>query len=170
MKTDEMVQLLNSIDFCDSVRTKKIVFAETRGGCIECVSHSKNGDGYIRVRRFRKIARLHRLVLEITSGISQDELFVIHSCDNPPCCNPEHLRYGTHRENCDDKVARGRGPRGQKNWSAKLDEKAVLEIYKSRAPVMEDIRRYGVVESTINDIKTGRRWGWLTGGNQNAAR
>ncbi len=33
---------------------------------------------------------------------------VRHTCDNPPCCNPEHLLIGTKRDNEQDKVRRGR--------------------------------------------------------------
>jgi len=29
-------------------------------------------------------------------------LIVLHSCDNPPCCNPRHLRWGTNEQNSMD--------------------------------------------------------------------
>ena len=35
---------------------------------------------------------------------------LLHSCDNPPCTNPEHLSEGTHKQNIQQSVARGR------NW------------------------------------------------------
>ena len=36
--------------------------------------------------------------------------FVLHSCDNPICCNPKHLRLGSSLENTQDKIKRGRMP------------------------------------------------------------
>lgn len=35
-------------------------------------------------------------------------MHVLHSCDQPPCCNPSHLRLGTNAENVKDSVLKGR--------------------------------------------------------------
>jgi hypothetical protein len=32
-----------------------------------------------------------------------------HHCDNPPCCNPDHIYIGDHAQNMADREARGRG-------------------------------------------------------------
>lgn len=50
----------------------------------------------------------HRAVFEFFVGPIPQGLHVLHSCDNPPCCNPSHLRAGTHADNMRDKAERGR--------------------------------------------------------------
>lgn len=54
----------------------------------------------------------HRVVYEHHHGPVPEGLFVLHSCDNPPCVNVEHLRAGTAWENSHDMVERKRGRKG----------------------------------------------------------
>jgi hypothetical protein len=57
--------------------------------------------------------RAHRVAWEIWHLVDiPDGMQILHSCDNPRCCNPNHLRPGTHTENMADKVARGRHKSG----------------------------------------------------------
>lgn len=72
---------------------------------------------------------------EVANGSIPAGMHVLHSCDNPPCVNPEHLRLGTHADNMADKAAKGRCniPRGAANHEAKLSDQDVLDIRAARA-------------------------------------
>jgi hypothetical protein len=61
----------------------------------------------------------HRLAYGLTAGgIPKARPFVLHSCDNPPCCNPCHLRAGTQKDNMQDKASRGRANRSRSTTAA----------------------------------------------------
>jgi hypothetical protein len=62
-------------------------------------------------KRYYKLA--HRLALSFT-GVDVTGKLVLHSCDNRKCCNPNHLRSGTHQENMNDMKERGRSLKGKK--------------------------------------------------------
>lgn len=86
----------------------------------------------------------------------------MHTCDNPPCCNPAHLRCGTQKENIEDKYTKGReDPRsGGRNHMAKLTGQQVAEI-RSRVACERGVdlaREYGVSKATISEIKNRRHW------------
>lgn len=87
----------------------------------------------------------HRASWILFEGSIPDGMSVLHSCDKTSCVNPEHLYLGTHRDNMDDRVARGTrkgkglGPRyelrkpnlavqGERHWNVKLSDEDVAII------------------------------------------
>lgn len=88
----------------------KVVKKES--GCWEW-SGSGNGRGYgkhyakINGKHSRMYA--HRLSFLLHNGWLSDSVHIMHSCDNPPCVNPEHLSAGTHTDNMQDMMRKGRG-------------------------------------------------------------
>jgi hypothetical protein len=85
-------------------------------------------------------------------------------CDNPPCCNAEHLREGTPLENMADKVERGRQFRmpGESHVNARLtwdDVHAIRARYAAGADTLDTIAAdYPVGRSAIQMIVTNQRW------------
>lgn len=69
-------------------------------------SRSEHGYGRLSVRG--RQMKAHRLAWIIQNGPIPDGLHVLHTCDNPPCCNPEHLFLGTHQDNMTDASVKGR--------------------------------------------------------------
>ena len=63
-----------------------------------------------------KLQRCSRLTFSHLKGINPTGLDVLHRCDNPYCCNPDHLWLGTHSDNMLDMFAKGRVTR--KRWKA----------------------------------------------------
>ena len=130
---------------------------EPNGDCLEW-SGCCHATGYGQTWVNGKSWYTHRLALEL-EGVDTSGHYVLHSCDNPRCCNPKHLRLGTHQDNMADKISRGRQTRGTKVNSAKLTEKDVLEIRAIRGMSQRAIAdRYGVTGETIRRIINRKTW------------
>ena len=87
--------------------------------------------------------------------------FALHSCDNPPCVNPIHLRWGTPQENMDDRKRRGRANScvGASHGRAKLREDVVRLIRLDTRPQKDIASSYGIGQSAVSRIKAGKSWG-----------
>lgn len=122
-------------------------------------SRHENGYGYVSFANKKLYA--HRVSYMIHVGPIPDGLDVCHSCDNPPCTNPEHLYPGTRQDNVDDMVRKGRNPRGEDNKTSKLTNAQVREIRRAHSAgstQTELAHQYGVALSTVNAIIKGRSW------------
>ena len=50
----------------------------------------------------------HRIAYHLAGNKLITGLVVAHKCDNPPCCNPNHLFLATQKQNIDDCSRKGR--------------------------------------------------------------
>ena len=107
-----------------------------------------------------KQQKAHRIALALTDGNWDSPLYACHSCDNKPCCNPAHLRRGTHRDNMQDASKRGRfrSAKGEANRRAKLTPTQVLAIRSSGDPTATLAGAFGVCIGTIQQIRNRSTW------------
>lgn len=95
----------------------------------------------------------HRYALALSSGVDLVGLVVCHRCDNPRCCNPAHLFAGTHQDNTQDMLSKGRGPTAEQRWESRADwraERKSIRLEKKRvrdAEVAERARKAQLVLS-----------------------
>ena len=86
---------------------------------------AKNKKGYGRIKIEGKLYLPHRMVAYCTGkvptlGDKKRMVCVMHLCDNPSCCNPDHLEAGTMSENMMDCAAKGRA------WAQQPEAKAAM--------------------------------------------
>lgn len=75
----------------------------------------ENGYGVLRFQGKSVLA--HRLAFTLANGVIDPDLYVLHSCDNPPCCRPKHLSQGTQLDNMIDAACKGRVAHGDGHWT-----------------------------------------------------
>ena len=118
---------------------------------------SKNHYGYgIFLMPGERAVRAHRYSFEYFKHKIPKGKIILHSCDNPPCVNPAHLRVGTSAENIADANAKRRLKYGMDHHAAKLSESQVNEIRNSVMRMPQIAKAYGVDYSTVWRIRTGQ--------------
>lgn len=158
------------------------------GNCIECSTRCKilnrnkkvNGcwewqgklsaDGYgclsDKINNEKDIL-VHRKSYELFKGEIPEGMQVCHRCDNPCCCNPEHLWLGTPSENTQDCIRKGRRPHEKTRAisAGKITEEQVREIrelHKNGSLQKELQEKFKLSQSQISGIITHRFWRHVT--------
>ncbi len=113
--------------------------------------------------------RGNRVAFEIGHAKELGELYALHDCDNPWCCNPKHLHAGDNTMNLREMTERGRRRSGScpgtKNGRALINETMVREIRATLArgvTIRETAALFGIGHGIVSNISCGRAWVTIT--------
>lgn len=121
--------------------------SRARGGYGQFMSSVKDGRLWYRAHRFSYLAHKG----EIPNG-----LVVMHTCDNPSCVNPEHLKVGTQTDNIRDRDEKERGI-----WTRTVSrEMDVRKIQSDPRGDVELARELGCSRGHIWKIRNNR-YAWM---------
>jgi hypothetical protein len=152
---------VNARPFSPETLARRIV----KGGPNECWrwtgQHSERGYPQIMARgKPRRYLRISHIMLEEDGFPRPAGMGALHSCDNPWCINPAHLRWGTQGDNASDAIERGRlhRPIGATAPAAKLNDDTVREMRLSPESASWWARKLGISVSAACRAKKGATW------------
>ena len=134
-------------------------------GCVEWTKALSSSRGYGRIARGGRgtgCAGAHRVAWELENGPVPEGLYVLHHCDNPPCCNPDHLFLGSLSDNTQDMLTKGRAKGhlqpGANHPSARLSDAEVQRL-RELAPTVGNYaelgRRFGISKQYARSLCLG---------------
>ena len=138
--------------------------------CWEWKGH-KHQRGYGIFWHEGKNVRANRMALVLSGQPAPDAAAMsLHSCDNPPCCNPKHLRWGTALDNKNDMILRKGPVHGEGSATATITDAIASEIMRRRvaghgAPAIAEAM--GLSRTLVDNIYSGSAWKHLHGVNGN---
>ena len=99
----------------------------------------------------------HRMAWRLMRGIIPIGMFICHHCDNPSCCNPNHLFIGTQVDNMMDMKLKGRSHK-----NSKLNVKEVVEIrrlFSAGGVTHREIgKMFNISRRHISQVVNRKRW------------
>ena len=113
-------------------------------------------EGYGRHHFDGQMRGAHELALTLTTGeVRSPDLVTCHSCDNPPCCNPKHLRFDTRASNVYDMDSRG----GRRSARKVPDDVIkLIRVRRAAGAAQQDLAdQYGLSESYVSMVVRGQR-------------
>ena len=132
----------------------------------------KNKEGYGRTWINNKAYYAHRVIYNLTypnvikleaPTSAKESGFLLHTCDNPLCCNPKHLWVGTHKDNMEDKAKKGRCPdfSGDKGPRCKLTMEQANEarqLRKDGMSIPDLMTKFGLSRASMKTLLRGKSY------------
>ncbi len=119
-------------------------------------AHNGRGYGHMNLSagKARKYVGAHRIAWEMENGPIPAGMYVLHTCDNPPCVRASHLYVGTQSQNIRDAYQRGRKVPAMQ----KVTDEQVLEIraLRGRWLLREIAEEYKLTRQHVSDIMRGK--------------
>lgn len=127
-----------------------------------CIEHNQKGDafGYGRLNYKGRLYSAHRATYMKAHNLNYEDMagrVVMHLCDNPRCINPEHLQLGTHSDNTQDMLSKGRNTPTRKLTES--DVEFIRSKYKFRDKEYSGVKlakMFGVDKTTISNVVLGK--------------
>lgn len=130
--------------------------------CWLWIAKAKHTFGYGKMTAGRGVhLKAHQIAWALENGVIPDNKNVLHKCDVPQCCNPNHLFLGTHADNVNDMKNKGRGSNppvhyGENHHNVTISNDQIIEIKNSKKTQRELAEFYKVSSQTIWRIKNNK--------------
>jgi len=144
----------------DGLKRKSILTSErTRGTAVgDCWEHTNTPfiSGYVSASLcgFIRFAHVWGAMVHHKRKRGPGDTVVRHLCNNKPCCNPDHVEFGSRSLNSIDSIK-------NEHKGAKLSEQKVREIRSSTKKRKELVEEYGVSYNTITGVLNNKTWTWV---------
>lgn len=143
---------------------------KVQGKCWEWTGALCRGYGWFYANKRPRYASRVAALLAGKLDSLDSKLHVLHTCDNPKCCNPDHLFVGTNSDNVADRVKKGRSGSskqyGESNGMSKLcnsNVKIIRGLYFSANFSQSQLARmFGVQQPHISRIVNNVRCGGVS--------
>jgi hypothetical protein len=131
----------------------------SEGDCWPWLGYTEGGYGRYQWRG--RMVGAHELALTFTTGEKRAEGFdTCHACNNPICCNPNHLRFDTRASNVADMLTARRDRPGR------FTDEQIITMrtrYANGARQVDLATQYGVTNGLVSQIVRGIRYARVGG-------
>ena len=104
--------------------------------------------GYGVIKTSLGVEKAHRLSYRIHFGEIPKGEHVLHSCDNPICVNPSHLRVGSRSDNMQEMWDKKRHPKTARKLDSETEKRVAQRYWETRKPMLV-AEEFGISRSLV---------------------